>query len=82
VGTHGFGTFKVTERAASIDRNPPTGEQLELPTRDRRNRPGVAKVRRNYLTVPFSPRGDDKDLASVVWEIGLAALQAVAVEAP
>jgi hypothetical protein len=27
-------------------------------------------------------RGEDKDLASVVWETGLAALQAAAMEVP
>jgi hypothetical protein len=35
-----------------------------------------------YASASFQARGEDKDLASVVWETALAALQAVAAEPP
>ena len=35
-----------------------------------------------YSAASFQARGEDKDLASVVWETALAAFQAVATEPP
>ncbi len=35
-----------------------------------------------YASASFQARGEDKDLASVVWETALAAFQAVAAEPP
>ena len=33
-----------------------------------------------YFAASFTPRGEDKNLASAVWETALAALQAIAAE--
>jgi len=33
VRIHGFGSFRVTKRAASLGRNPRTGEPLQLPAK-------------------------------------------------
>jgi hypothetical protein len=35
-----------------------------------------------YASASFQARGEDKDLASVIWETALAAFQAVAAEPP
>jgi hypothetical protein len=39
-------------------------------------------LRVGVLAASFQARGEDKDLASVVWETALAAFQAVAAEPP
>ena len=42
----------------------------------------VIRLAPTYASASFQVRGEDKDLASVVWEIALAAFQAVAAEPP